>query len=152
MLLVVLDELKLHRRTLSSSPSQRKKGSPSLALLRSPPPPKIPLGECIIPRHPRRARPHRRRLAIAPGPPRRSSGRGATAPCIMSPPSPTGATVSRPHLDRRPRIEREIPLRIFNLSRRSENQRLSFNESPWTRGPPPWTWSTDHGPIPPVFQ
>jgi hypothetical protein len=53
-------------------------------------------------------------------------------------------------LDRQPRLEREIPLRIFNLCHRSENQRLSFNESLWTRGPAavdlvygPWTYSID---------
>jgi hypothetical protein len=108
------------------------------------------LGEFTVPRHPRRARPRRRRLTIAPGLPHQSSGRGAAAQCIAPLPLPIGAAVSRPRLDRRPRLEREIPLRVFNLSRRSENWQLSFNESPWTRGPAavdpvyrPWTYSTD---------
>jgi hypothetical protein len=57
-LLVVLDELKLHQRTLPLSPSLREKGSTSLPLFRSPPPPKIPLGEFVVPCRPRRARPH----------------------------------------------------------------------------------------------
>jgi hypothetical protein len=43
--------------------------------------------------------------------------------------------MSRPRLDRQARLEREIPLHIFNPSRRSENRWLLFNESPWTRGP-----------------
>jgi hypothetical protein len=134
-LLEVLDEPKLPRRMPSPSPSLRKKGTPSHALLRSPPPPKIPLGEFTVPRRPCRARPHRRRLIIAPRLPHRRSGRGAAARCVAPPPSPARATVSRPCLDRRSRLEREIPLHVFNLSRSSENQRLSFNESPWTRGP-----------------
>jgi hypothetical protein len=66
-LLEVLDEPELRRRMPSPSPCLRKKGTPSRALLQSPPPPKIPLGEFAVPCHPRRARPHRRRLAIAPG-------------------------------------------------------------------------------------
>jgi hypothetical protein len=56
----------------------------------------------------------------------------------------------RPCVNRQPRLEREIPLRVFNLSCRSENRRLSFNESPWTHGLAtvdpvygPWTYSTD---------
>jgi hypothetical protein len=44
-LLVVLDELELHQRMLSPSLSWRKKDTPSHVLLRSPPPPKNPLGE-----------------------------------------------------------------------------------------------------------
>jgi hypothetical protein len=84
MLLVVLDELELHRAMLSPSPSLRKKGTPSRALLHSPPPPKIPLGEFAIPR-----RPYREKLIVAPGPPR--------------------AAVSQPRLDRRPRLNRRYP-------------------------------------------
>jgi hypothetical protein len=53
---------------------------------------------------------------------------------VVSPPSPAGAAVSRPRLDRRPRFEREIPLHVFDLSRRSKKRWLSFNESQWTRG------------------
>jgi hypothetical protein len=49
---VVLDEPKLHRRTLSPSLSLRKKGTPSCALLQSSLPPKIPIGEFIVSRHP----------------------------------------------------------------------------------------------------
>jgi hypothetical protein len=145
-LLEVLDELELHRRTPSPSPSLRKKGTPSHALLQSPPLPKIPLGEFTVPHLPHRARPRRRRLVVAPRLLRRSSGRGAAAWCVVPPPSPAGAAVSRPRHDRRLRLEREIPLHVFNLSRRSENRQLSFNESPWTRGPAavdpvygPWT-------------
>jgi hypothetical protein len=41
-LLVVLDESELHRRRISPLSSLRKKGTPSRALLRSPPPPKNP--------------------------------------------------------------------------------------------------------------
>jgi hypothetical protein len=147
---VVLDELELHRRTPSLSPILRRKGTPSRALLRSLPPPKIPLGEFAVPHRPRRARPHQRRLVVAPGLPRRSSSRGVAARCVAPPPSPAGAVVSHPLLDRRPRLEREIPLHIFNLSRRSQNRRLSFNESSRTHGPAtvdpvyrPWTYSTD---------
>jgi hypothetical protein len=132
-LLEVLDELELHRRMPSPSPSLRKKGTPLRALLRLPLLPKIPLGEFTVPRCPRRARSRWRRLTVVLGLPRRSSSRGTTARCVV--PSPAGATVSRPCLDRRSRLEREIPLRVFNLSRRSENQRLPFNESPWIRGP-----------------
>jgi hypothetical protein len=121
-LLEVLDEPELYQRMLSPSPSLRKKGTSSHALLRSLPPPKIPLDEFTVPRRPHRARPHRRRLAIGPGLPRRSSGRGTAARCVTSPPSTIRAVVSRPCLDRRPRLEREIPLRVFNLSRRSENR------------------------------
>jgi hypothetical protein len=128
----------------SLSPSLRKKGTLSRTLLQSPPPPKIPLGEFTVPRCPRRARPHRRRLTIAPGPSRQSSGRGTVARCIAPPPSPAGAVVSRPCLDQRPRLEREIPLRVFNLSRRSENRRLSFNESVDS-------WTGHRGPIPSIF-
>jgi hypothetical protein len=62
----VLDEPELRRRTPSASLNLRKKGTPSHALLQSPPPPKTPLGEFTVPRHPRRARPHRERLAVAP--------------------------------------------------------------------------------------
>jgi hypothetical protein len=130
--------------------SLRKKGTPSRALLRSSPPPKIPLSEFAIPRHPRRGRPHRRRLVVALGLPHRSSGRGAATRCVAPPPSSTGAAVSHPCLDRRPRLECEIPLRVLNRSRRSENRQLSSNESPWTRGPAvvdpvygPWTHYTD---------
>jgi hypothetical protein len=54
----------------------------------------------------------------------------------------------RPCVNRRPRLEREIPLRVLNHACRSENRQLSFNESPWTRGPVavdlvygPWTYS-----------
>jgi hypothetical protein len=90
---VVLDEPELHRRMLSPSLSLRKKGTPSHALLRSPPPPKTPLGEFTVPRHPRRARPHRERLAR----------------CLAPPLSPAGAAVSHPHLDRRPRLDRRCP-------------------------------------------
>jgi hypothetical protein len=132
---VVLDEPKLHRRTLSPSPSLRKKGTTSHALLRSPLPPKIPLGEFAIPHHPRRARPRRERLPIAPGPPRRSSGRGIAAWCVTPPPLPAGAAVSRPHLDERPRLEDQIPFDSFNPSRRSSDGRSWFNEvsmDPWT--------------------
>jgi hypothetical protein len=68
-LLVVLDEPEPHRRTLSQSPSLRKNDTPSRALLRSSLPPKIPLGEFIVPRHPHRARPRREMLAVALGPP-----------------------------------------------------------------------------------
>jgi hypothetical protein len=42
---MVLDEPELHRRMLSLSPSLRKKSTPPRTLLRSPPPPKTPLGE-----------------------------------------------------------------------------------------------------------
>jgi hypothetical protein len=49
-LLEVLDERELRQRTPSPSWSLRKKGTPSRALLRLPPPPKIPLGEFAIPR------------------------------------------------------------------------------------------------------
>jgi hypothetical protein len=51
-LLVVLDEPELHRRMLSPLSSLRKKGTPSRTLLRSLSPPKIPLGEFVIPRRP----------------------------------------------------------------------------------------------------
>jgi hypothetical protein len=145
-----LDEPELRRRTPSPSSSLRKKGTPSCALLWSPPPPKIPLNEFIVPRHPLRARPHRRRLTVAPKLPRRRSGRGTAARCIAPPPSLLRVVVSHPRLDQQLRLEREIPLHIFNLSRRSENRRLSFNESPWTHGLAavdpvygPWTYSTD---------
>jgi hypothetical protein len=131
--LEVLDKPKLCQRMPSPLPSLRKKGTPSRALLWSPPPPKIPLGEFAIPRHPRRARPRQRRLVVAPRLPHRSSGHGVATRCVA--PQPAGAAVSRSCLDRRPRLEREIPLRVFNLSRRFENRRLSFNESPGTRGP-----------------
>jgi hypothetical protein len=47
-----LDEPELRWRTPSPSPSLRKKGTPSCALLRSLPPPKIPLGEFAVSRHP----------------------------------------------------------------------------------------------------
>jgi hypothetical protein len=134
-LLEVLDELELCRRTPSPSSSLRKKGAPSRALLRSPPPPKIPLGEFTIPRRPRRARPRRRRLTVALGLPHRSSGRGTADQCVAPPPSLARVAVSRPRLDRWPRLEREIPLRILIRGRRSENQRLSFIEIPWTHGP-----------------
>jgi hypothetical protein len=142
-LLEVLDEPELRRRTPSPSPSLMKKGTPSRALLWSPPALKIPLGEFTIPRRPRRARPHQRRLVVAPG---CLAGVAAVAPVPLL----TGNVVSCPRLDLRPRLEREIPLRIFNLSHRSENRRLSFNESPWTPGPAavdpvygPWTYFTD---------
>jgi hypothetical protein len=69
---------------------------------------------------------------------------------VAPPPSPAGAAVSCPHLDRRLRLEREIPLCVLNRGRRSENRQLSFNEILWTRGPAvvdpiygPWTYSTD---------
>jgi hypothetical protein len=134
----------------SPSSSLRKKGTASRALLRSPPLRKIPLGEFTVPRYPRRARPRRRRLTIAPGLPRQSSGCGATDRCVAPPPSPAEAAMSHPRLDRRPRLEGEIPLRIFNLNRRSDNQQLSFKESLWTCGPTvvdpvyvPWTYSID---------
>jgi hypothetical protein len=149
-MLEVLDEPELRQRTPSPSPSLRKKGTPSHALLWSPSPPKIPLCEFAVPRRPRRARPHWRRLAISPGLPRQSSGRGTTARCVAPPPSPAGAAVNCPHLDRRLRLEREIPLCVLNRGRRSENRQLSFNEILWTRGPAvvdplygPWTYSTD---------
>jgi hypothetical protein len=115
MLLVVLDEPELHRRTLSPSPSLRKKGTPSRALLRSPPLPKIPLGEFIVPRHPHRARPHRERLVVAPGPPCRSSGRGTAARCITPPLSPAGAVVSHPHIDQRPRLDHRYPFVLIKF-------------------------------------
>jgi hypothetical protein len=51
-LLEVLDELELRWRTPSPSSCLRKKGTPSHALLWSPPSPKIPLGEFTIPCHP----------------------------------------------------------------------------------------------------
>jgi hypothetical protein len=54
----------------------------------------------------------------------------------------------RPCVNRRPRLECEIPLLILKLGHRFENRRISFNESPWTRGPVavdpvygPWTYS-----------
>jgi hypothetical protein len=106
-LLVVLDEPELHRRTPSPSPSLRKKGTPSHALLRSPSPPKFPLGEFVIPRHPRKARPHRERLVVAPELPCWSSGRGTTARCTAPPPSPTGAVMCHPCLDQRLRLDQE---------------------------------------------
>jgi hypothetical protein len=130
--LEVLDEPKLYQRTPSPLPSLRKKGTLSRALLWSPPPPKIPLGEFIVPRRPRRARPHQRRLAVAPELPHRSSGHGVATRCVA--PQPAGAAVSCSRLDRRPRLEREIPLSVFNLSHRFENRQLSFNESSRTRG------------------
>jgi hypothetical protein len=146
----VLDEPELRRRTPSPSLSSRKKGTPSRALLRSLPLPKIPLGELVVPRLPHRARPHRRRFTKAPGLPRGSSGRGTAARCVAPLPSAIKAAVGRPCLDRRPRLEREIPLCIFHLSRRSENRRLSFNESLWTDELAavdpvygPWTYFTD---------
>jgi hypothetical protein len=120
-MLVVLDEPELHRRMLSPSSSLRKKGTPSRTLLQSPPPPKIPLGEFAVPRHPRRARPHRERFAVAPKPPRQSSGRGATARCVAPPPSSARATVSHPRLDRQPKLDRRYPFvliksKMFNQS------------------------------------
>jgi hypothetical protein len=124
-LLVVLDDPELHRRTLSPSLSLRKKGTPLRALLRSPPPPNIPTGEFTVPRRPRRARPHRERLAVVPGPPHRSSGRGAAARCVAPPPSLTGATVSRPRLDRRPRLDHKCPFILI----KSE----PFNQSSMTQ-------------------
>jgi hypothetical protein len=146
----VLNESELRRRTPSAPSSLRKKGTPSHALLRSLPPPKIPLDEFIIPRRPLRTRPRRRRLTVAPGLPHRRSGCGAVARCVAPPPSSVRAVVSHPLLDQRPRLEHKIPLHIFNLSHRSENRRLSFNESTWTRGPAvvdpvygPWTYSTN---------
>jgi hypothetical protein len=45
------------------------------------------------------------RLAVAPGPPCRSSGRGVAARCVAPPPSPVGAAMSCPHLDRQPRLD-----------------------------------------------
>jgi hypothetical protein len=149
-LLEVLDKLELHRRMPSPSPSLRKKGTLSRALLRSPPPPKIPLGEFTVLHRHQRSRPHRRRLTVAPGLPHRSSSHGAAARCVVPPLSPAGAVVSRPCLDRRSRLEREILHHIFNLSCRPENRRLSFNDSPWTRALAavdlvygPCTYSTD---------
>jgi hypothetical protein len=120
-LLEVLDEPELRRRTPSLSSSLRKKGTPSRTLLRSPPPPKIHLGEFTVPRRPCRDRPRQRRLTVSPGLPRRSSGHGTAARFIAPPPSPARAAVSHPRLDRRPRLECEIPLCDFNLSIRSEN-------------------------------
>jgi hypothetical protein len=150
MLLEVLDEPELRQRMPSPSSSFRKKGTSSRAPLRSPLPPKIPLGEFTVLRRPHRARPRQRRLTVALGLPHRRSGYGAAARCVAPPPSLVGAAVRRPRLDQRSRLEREISLHVFNLSRRSENRRLSFNENPWTRGPStmdpvygPWTYSTD---------
>jgi hypothetical protein len=120
-MLEVLDKPELHQRMLSSSMCLRKKGTLSHALLRSPPPPKIPLGQFTVLRHPRRARPCRERLTIAPGPPRRSSGRGATTRCVTPPPSPAGAAVSHPRLDRWPRLDRRYSFLLI----KSE----SFNQS-----------------------
>jgi hypothetical protein len=100
MLLAVLDEPELHQRTLSPSLGLRKKGTPSRALLQSPPPPKTPLGEFAIPRCPHRARPHRERLVVAPRPPRRRSGRGTAAQCVVPLPSQGKAVVNHPRLDR----------------------------------------------------
>jgi hypothetical protein len=118
---VVLDKPELHRRTLSPSLSLRKKGTPSRTLLRSLPPPKIPLGELTVPRRPRMARPHWERLVVAPGPPHRRSGRGAAARCVTPLPSPVGAAVTHPHLDRRPRFDHRYPFiliksELFNQS------------------------------------
>jgi hypothetical protein len=78
---------------------------PLHALLRSPSPPKSPLCEFIVSHSPRRAGPHQERLAVAPGPPRRSRGHGAATRCITPPPSPVGAVMSRPCLDQRPRLD-----------------------------------------------
>jgi hypothetical protein len=117
---MVLDELELLRRTLAPSPSLRKKGTPSPALLRSPPP-KTPLGEFTIPRHPHRARPHRESLTVAPRSPHRSSGRGATTRCVAPPPSLAGAAVSHPRLDWWPRLDHRYPFVLI----KSE----SFNQS-----------------------
>jgi hypothetical protein len=137
-------------RELPSLPKIEASQPPSCALLWSLPPPRTPLGEFVVPCRPCRARPHRQRLAVAPGLPHRSKGHGSTVRCITPPPSPAGAAVSCPHLDRRPRLEREIPLCVLNRGRRSENRQLSFNEILWTRGPAvvdpvygPWTYSTD---------
>jgi hypothetical protein len=116
-----------------------EEGTPSRALLRSPLPPKMPLGEFTNPRRPRRARPRRRRLAVAPGLPHQCSGHGATARCVTPPPSSARATVSRPRLDQQPRLEREIPLHIFNLNR---NLRTDGSHLMRVRGlmdRPPWT-------------
>jgi hypothetical protein len=106
---MVLDEPELHRRMLSLSLSLRQKGTPSRAMLRSPPPPKTPLGEFTILRRPRRAKPCHERLIVAPRPPHQGSGRGTTARCVVLPLSPVGAVVSRPRLDRRPRLDHWYP-------------------------------------------
>jgi hypothetical protein len=106
---VVLDELELHRRMLSSSSSLRKKGTTSHALLRSSLLPKIPLGEFTTSGHPCRARPHREMLVVAPGPPHRSSSHGAAAWCVAPSPLPIGAAVSHPRLDQWPRLDHRYP-------------------------------------------
>jgi hypothetical protein len=148
-LLEVLDAPELRQRTPSPSSSLRKKGT----IARTAPVAAATQDPCRWVHHPappRRARARRRRLTVAPGLPRRSSSHGAAARCIASPPSSAGAVVSYPRLDRRPRLECEIPLQVFILSRRFENRRLSFNESPWTRGLAAmdpvyglWTYSSD---------
>jgi hypothetical protein len=98
---MVLDEPKLHRRMLSLSSSLRKKATPSRAMLWSLSPPKTPLGEFAIPHHPRRVRPHRERLAVAPGRPTRVAA--------VAPPSSAVAAVSRPRLDWWSRLDRWYP-------------------------------------------
>jgi hypothetical protein len=118
---MVLDEPELQRMMLSTSPSLRKKGTPSRALLQSPSPPKTPLGEIVVPHHPRRPRPHRESLAVALKPPRWWSGHGAAARCIAPPPSPTGAAMSHPDLDHWPRLDHRYPFvliksELFNQS------------------------------------
>jgi hypothetical protein len=84
------------RKVLGFLPSTNS--PPSRTLWRSPSP-KTPLGEFTVLRLPRRARHHQERIVVALGPPRRSRGHGAAARCIVPPPSPTGATMSRPRLD-----------------------------------------------------
>jgi hypothetical protein len=132
--LVVLDEPELHRRTPSPLLSLRKKGTPSHALLRSPPPPKIPLGRFAVLRHPCSARPHQERLVVAPRPPYRCSGHDTATRCVALPLSPVEAAVSHPHLDQRPRLDQEDTPSRFNLSRRLLSRRPPFNEVMWTRG------------------
>jgi hypothetical protein len=126
--------------------------SPSRALLRSPPPPKTPLGEFVVPHHPRRAKTHRERLVDALGVPRWSRGHGATSRCVASSSSPAGPTVSHPLLDQRPRLDPpEYPfVRLISDVDRQANGPGLMN--PWTapvnhcrpgsrlRGPIPWTF------------
>jgi hypothetical protein len=137
--------------TLSPSLSLRKKDTPSVALLRSLPPPKTTLGEFAIPCHPHRAKPRQEWLVVAPGPPHRSRGHGIATRCIAPLPSPAEAVVCHPRLDQRPRLDRRNPF-IFI---KSEPQiKESMTESDTLRrglvshhGPGPW----DSGPIPRDF-